>query len=44
MANPGERGRAVSFTASASELWLAAFKDPDGNNLALMSEVAVAGD
>jgi len=26
-----------------SELWLAEFNDPDGNQLALMSEVAVAG-
>lgn len=26
-----------------SELWLAEFTDPDGNPLALMSEVAVAG-
>jgi methylmalonyl-CoA/ethylmalonyl-CoA epimerase len=26
-----------------SELWLSEFKDPDGNQLALMSEVAVAG-
>jgi methylmalonyl-CoA/ethylmalonyl-CoA epimerase len=26
-----------------SELWLAEFTDPDGNQLALMSEVAVAG-
>jgi hypothetical protein len=26
-----------------SELWLCEFKDPDGNQLALMSEVAVAG-
>jgi methylmalonyl-CoA/ethylmalonyl-CoA epimerase len=24
-----------------SELWLAEFKDPDGNQLALMSDVAV---
>lgn len=29
--------------ASNSELWLAEFTDPDGNHLALMSEVAVAG-
>jgi predicted enzyme related to lactoylglutathione lyase len=27
---------------SKSELWLAEFVDPDGNQLALMSEVAVA--
>jgi methylmalonyl-CoA/ethylmalonyl-CoA epimerase len=26
-----------------SELWLAEFTDPDGNHLALMSELAVAG-
>jgi methylmalonyl-CoA/ethylmalonyl-CoA epimerase len=26
-----------------SELWLAEFSDPDGNQLALMSDVAVAG-
>jgi methylmalonyl-CoA/ethylmalonyl-CoA epimerase len=26
-----------------SELWLAEFRDPDGNGLALMSEVAVGG-
>jgi len=26
-----------------SELWLAEFSDPDGNQLALMSEVSVAG-
>jgi len=26
-----------------SELWLAEFTDPDGNHLALMSEVPVAG-
>jgi methylmalonyl-CoA/ethylmalonyl-CoA epimerase len=26
-----------------SELWLAEFTDPDGNHLALMSEVALAG-
>jgi methylmalonyl-CoA/ethylmalonyl-CoA epimerase len=26
-----------------SELWLAEFNDPDGNQLALMSDVAVAG-
>ena len=26
-----------------SELWLAEFKDPDGNQLALMSEVALGG-
>jgi predicted enzyme related to lactoylglutathione lyase len=26
-----------------SELWLAEFTDPDGNQLALMSEVAVGG-
>lgn len=28
---------------SKSELWLAEFKDPDGNQLALMSEVATDG-
>jgi methylmalonyl-CoA/ethylmalonyl-CoA epimerase len=27
----------------ASELWLAEFTDPDGNHLALMSEVALGG-
>ena len=27
----------------ASELWLAEFTDPDGNQLALMSDVAVGG-
>ena len=25
------------------ELWLAEFEDPDGNHLALMSEVAMSG-
>jgi methylmalonyl-CoA/ethylmalonyl-CoA epimerase len=41
--------KGVSFAAephvvnrtAKSELWLAEFKDPDGNQLALMSEVAV---
>jgi len=44
-------GQGVCFTAEphivhrtpASELWLAEFTDPDGNQLALMSEVAVGG-
>ena len=43
------RGKGVQFVASPhvvhhtpqSELWLAEFSDPDGNQLALMSEVAV---
>lgn len=42
------RGRGVTFGAEphlvhktpASELWLAEFRDPDGNQLALMSEIA----
>lgn len=42
-------GRGVTFHAAphvihrtaASELWLAEFSDPDGNHLALMSEVEV---
>ena len=42
-------GRGVTFHAAphvvhrtaASELWLAEFSDPDGNHLALMSEVVV---
>jgi predicted enzyme related to lactoylglutathione lyase len=29
--------------AASTELWLAEFRDPDGNQLALMSEVPVAG-
>ena len=29
--------------SAKSELWLAEFTDPDGNQLALMSEVAVSG-
>ena len=45
------KGKAVKFLAEphrvhrtpSSELWLAEFTDPDGNQLALMSEVAVAG-
>ena len=45
------RNAAVNFTAEPhvvnrgpkSELWLAEFTDPDGNQLALMSEVALAG-
>ena len=44
------RNRGVKFLAEphlvhrtqTSELWLAEFTDPDGNQLALMSEVAVA--
>lgn len=44
------KAKGVSFMAEphlvhrtpASELWLAEFSDPDGNHLALMSEVAVA--
>ena len=28
-------------TTSSSELWLAEFQDPDGNQLALMSEISV---
>ncbi len=43
------RAKGVSFAAPphvvnrtpASELWLSEFSDPDGNQLALMSEVAV---
>ena len=43
-------GRGVAFQAAphvvhrtaASELWLAEFTDPDGNHLALMSEIGVA--
>jgi predicted enzyme related to lactoylglutathione lyase len=30
--------------AGGTELWLAEFRDPDGNQLALMSEVPVGGD
>jgi len=45
------KGKGVAFTADPhlvnrgpkSELWLAEFKDPDGNQLALMSEVAIGG-
>jgi methylmalonyl-CoA/ethylmalonyl-CoA epimerase len=45
------QARGVRFQAAphlvhrtpASELWLAEFTDPDGNQLALMSEVAVQG-
>ena len=44
------KGKGVGFRAEphlvhrtqASELWLAEFNDPDGNHLALMSEVPVA--
>jgi predicted enzyme related to lactoylglutathione lyase len=44
-------GKGVGFVAAPhfvhrapkSELWLAEFKDPDGNQLALMSEVAIGG-
>jgi methylmalonyl-CoA/ethylmalonyl-CoA epimerase len=44
-------GQGVHFQADphvvhrtpAAELWLAEFTDPDGNQLALMSEVAVSG-
>jgi len=44
-------GKGVRFAAAPhvvnrsakSELWLAEFTDPDGNQLALMSEVATAG-
>jgi methylmalonyl-CoA/ethylmalonyl-CoA epimerase len=44
-------GKGVNFTAEPhvvhrapkSELWLAEFVDPDGNQLALMSEVASGG-
>jgi len=32
----------VVHRTPASELWLAEFSDPDGNHLALMSEVPVA--
>jgi predicted enzyme related to lactoylglutathione lyase len=43
--------KGVSFVAaphivnrtSKSELWLSEFKDPDGNQLALMAEVAIVG-
>ena len=45
------KARAVNFKSDphlvhrtpASELWLAEFMDPDGNQLALMSDVPVAG-
>jgi len=45
------KANAVAFTADPhmvnrgpkSELWLAEFNDPDGNQLALMSEVAIGG-
>ena len=45
------KANGVAFTAdphlvnrsSKSELWLAEFKDPDGNQLALMAEVAIDG-
>ena len=45
------QGSGVQFVAAQhvvsrtpkSELWLAEFNDPDGNQLALMSEVAVGG-
>jgi methylmalonyl-CoA/ethylmalonyl-CoA epimerase len=30
--------------AGSTELWLAEFRDPDGNQLALMSELPVGGD
>jgi methylmalonyl-CoA/ethylmalonyl-CoA epimerase len=33
----------VVHRTATSELWLAEFTDPDGNQLALMSEVAAAG-
>lgn len=44
-------GKDVSFKAAPhlvtrtakAELWLAEFNDPDGNQLALMSEVAIDG-
>src|SRR5438445_13067613 len=47
----GLKGKGVSFKAEPhlvhrtpkSELWLAEFVDPDGNQLALMSEVALEG-
>jgi len=43
------KANGVAFTADphlvnrspTSELWLAEFKDPDGNQLALMSEIAI---
>jgi len=43
--------KGVSFSAaphivnrtSKSELWLSEFKDPDGNQLALMAEVTIVG-
>jgi len=45
------KSHGVAFTAdphlvnrsSKAELWLAEFKDPDGNQLALMSEIAIGG-
>ena len=45
------KGKGVTFKAEphlvnrtpTSELWLAEFTDPDGNQLALMSDVAVGG-
>lgn len=45
------KAKGVNFSAQphmvhrtpTSELWLAEFTDPDGNHLALMSEVALAG-
>ena len=47
----GLKGKGVCFKADPhlvhrtpkSELWLAEFVDPDGNQLAIMSEVAIAG-
>lgn len=35
---------AMIHRAGSTELWLAEFRDPDGNQLALMSEVPMAGD
>jgi methylmalonyl-CoA/ethylmalonyl-CoA epimerase len=45
------KSQGVNFSAAphlvhrtaTSELWLAEFADPDGNHLALMSEIATAG-
>jgi predicted enzyme related to lactoylglutathione lyase len=36
-------GPRMIHRAASTELWLAEFRDPDGNQLALMSEVPVAG-
>jgi predicted enzyme related to lactoylglutathione lyase len=38
-----QAGPHVVHRTPTAELWLAEFTDPDGNQLALMSEVAVSG-